>query len=237
MSRSRIAPVFALLALAPFGAVLACGGSEPPPAVARRRRRRRRRPRAPSSVTNIERPSDAERGLERAPRSAHVGLGRRASPRSSRPTLRSSPAIAAAAASATPAKTQPAGGAGELAKGLAAIALKGAPGMKPDGASPPASSRREITSAGRSPSRRANATRSSDFRRAARSRISISTSCRRRFSRCSRARTRRTTTRRSWVRRRTRCAPSSPVQLPYKVDITAQKGAGHAAVQLFSKAN
>jgi hypothetical protein len=31
--------------------------------------------------------------------------------------------------------------------------------------------------------------------------------------------------------------PVVSVQMPYKVDITAQKGAGHAAVQLFSKPN
>ena len=43
-------------------------------------------------------------------------------------------AIASAAASAAPAKAQPAGAGGDLEKGLTAIALKAAPGMKPEGA-------------------------------------------------------------------------------------------------------
>ena len=125
-------------------------------------------------------------------------------------------AIASAAASASPAKTQPASAAGDLAKGLTAIAIKAAPGMKPDGAVATGALKEgghlgwSVTLApgkcyaiiGYSPTGQIQ-----DL---------DCTSCRRRSSRCWPAKTRPTTTRRSWGARRIRCARWFRA-MPYKV--------------------
>jgi hypothetical protein len=129
---SRIGSAFALLALAPFGAVFACGGQETPPAVSPPTTASG----APSSsvmVTNST-PS-APPVVSAAPDPAPLPS---ASAAALAKILTTDPsqlaAIAAAAASASPAKTEPAASVSELAKGLVAVALKAAPGMKPEGA-------------------------------------------------------------------------------------------------------
>ena len=233
LPRSRVAPVFALIALAPFGAVFACGGSQPPPAVA---------PPTTSSST----PASSVVVTNTTPSAA-------ASPASSAPAPLTSAsaaalaailttdaaqlaAIASAASSAVAAKTQPAGAGGELEKGLTAIALKAAPGMKPDGALASGTLKEgehlgwSVTMApgkcyaivGYSPSGEIldldlHVLAPPFFSMLAGEDVSDDNApvvggspnpmC-----------------------------PVVPVNMPYKVDITAQKGAGRAAVQLFSKA-
>jgi hypothetical protein len=130
---SRIGSLFALLALAPFAAVFACGGQETPPAVSPPTTASG----APSSsvmVTNST-PSASAPAVTAVPDPAPLPS---ASAAALAAILTTDPsqlaAIASAAASASPAKTEPAANVSELAKGLAAVALKAAPGMKPEGA-------------------------------------------------------------------------------------------------------
>jgi hypothetical protein len=236
LARSRVAPVFAFLALAPFGAVFAlsaCGGSQPAPVTS---------PPTTSSavppgsvvVTNSS-PASAASATSSTPApltsASAAALGAVLTTDAAQLA-----AIASAAASATPAKTLSAGAGGDLEKGLTAIALKAAPGMKADG--PLASGVLKegdhlgwsVTMApgkcyaivGYSPTGEIqdldlHLLAPPFFAMLAAEDVSDDNApvvgsapnpmC-----------------------------PVVPVQMPYKVDITAQKGAGHAAVQLFSKA-
>jgi len=230
--RSGLAPVLALVALAPFGAAVACGGSEPAPVVSP--------PTTSSStpatsvqVTNST-PADSAGAAAPAPLPAASAAALAA-------ILTTDPAqvaaITSAASGASQAKTGPAGSAGELAKGLDAVALKGAPGMKPEGAVATGTLKEgdhiewSVTLApgkcyaivGYSPS---GEIQDLDLHVLSPPFFSIMAG-------------EDTTDDNAPVvgSAPNPMCPVVAVKLPYKVDITSQKGAGRAAVQLFSKAN
>jgi hypothetical protein len=131
--RVKLAPtIVALIAVAPFAAtaVLACGGSDTPP------------PATPVSPATSAPPTEsASPATSAAPSSSGPATAASAAPSASAnplaTILTTDPAqlaaIAAAAANAAAPKTQPAGSNKELESGLVASAAKVAPGMKPDG--------------------------------------------------------------------------------------------------------
>jgi hypothetical protein len=146
-------------------------------------------------------------------------------------------AITAAAASATPAKTQPAAATGDLAKGLTTVAIKAAPGMKPEGpvatgvlkegdhlgwsvSLPPGKCYAIV---GYSPSGEIQD-------------LDLHVLSPPFFAMLAGEDTTDDNAPVVGSAPNPMC-PVVPVKLAYKVDITAQKGAGHAAVQLFSKPN
>jgi hypothetical protein len=228
--RSGLVPVLVLVALAPFAAVVACGGAEPPPAVAP--------------------PTTASGGSSASVQVTNSTPGASASATTPAPAPLSSASAAAlaailttdpaqvavivsAAASASPAKTGAASG--ELAKGLDTVAMKGAPGMKPEGA-PATGTLKEgdhlawsVTLApgkcyaivGYSPS---GEIQDLDLHVLSPPFFSIMAG-------------EDTTDDNAPVVGASPnfMCPVVPVKLPYKVDITSQKGSGRAAVQLFSK--
>ena len=231
MLHSRVASVFALIALAPFGAALACGGSDPPPAV------------APPTTSSATPPSTVIVTTSNAPSSSASAAAPAPLPAASASALAAIlttdpsqlAAIAAAAASAAPAKTEPASAAGDLAKGLAAIAIKAAPGMKPDGAVATGALKEgdhlgwSVTLApgkcyaivGYSPSGEIQD-------------LDLHVLSPPFFSMLAGEDTTDDNAPVVGSAPNPMC-PVVAVKLPYKVDITAQKGAGHAAVQLFRR--
>ncbi len=236
-SRSRIVPLFSLLALAPFGAAFACGGSEPPPAVSPPTTSSST-PAASVVVTTIpssSAPTSASATPPAPPPLPSASAAALAAILTTDATQLA--AIAQAAASATPAKTQPPSAAADLAKGLAAIALKAAPGMKPEGALASGTLKEgehlgwSVTLApgkcyaivGYSPS---GEIRDLDLHVLAPPFFSMLTG-------------EDTSDDNAPVvgSAPNPMCPVVAVQLPYKVDITAEKGAGRAAVELFSKPN
>ncbi|MGO8999404.1 MAG: hypothetical protein ACLQVI_39265 [Polyangiaceae bacterium] len=240
MTRSRMTPLFpflGLVALAPFGVVLACGGSEPPPAVS-------------PPTTSSGAPSGSVAVTNSTPSTASASASASAPAPAPLPAasvaalaaiLTTDPAelaaIASAAASASPAKTQPASAAGDLAKGLTAIAIKAAPGMKPDGAVATGVLKEgghlgwSVTLApgkcyaiiGYSPTGQIQD-------------LDLHVLSPPFFTMLAGEDTTDDNAPVVGSAPNPMC-PVVSVQMPYKVDITAQKGAGHAAVQLFSKAN
>jgi hypothetical protein len=144
-------------------------------------------------------------------------------------------AIAAAAASASPAKTQPSSAAADLAKGLSTIAIKAAPGMKADGVLATGTLKEgdhlgwSVTLApgkcyaiiGYSPTGEIQD-------------LDLHVLSPPFFTMLAGEDTTDDNAPVVGSAPNPMC-PVVPVQMPYKIDITAQKGAGHAAVQLFSK--
>jgi hypothetical protein len=128
MSRSSLA-VLALVVTTPFAASVACGGAEPPPAVA-----------PPTTSSAVPPGSVIVTGTTTT--GAPSASAPAAPPPADQAALASVlttdanqlSAIASAAASAPAAKSEPSADAKELEKGLVAVASSGAPGMKPDGA-------------------------------------------------------------------------------------------------------
>jgi hypothetical protein len=237
MSRSRMTPVLALIALAPFGAAFACGGAEPSPAVA---------PPTTSSATpatSVEVTNVASSASAPASASAAPAPLPSASAAALATILTTDPAelaaIASSTAGATAAKTQPASGSAstELGKGLAAIALKAAPGMKPEGMlasgtlkegehlgwSVTLTPGKCYAVVGFSPS---GEIKDLDLHLLSPPFFSMLAG-------------EDTTDDNAPVvgSAPNPMCPVVPVKLPYKVDITAQKGAGRVAVELFSKPN
>jgi hypothetical protein len=131
MSRSW-SVLFALCALAPFGAPLACGGAEPPPAVAPPTTAAGSSA-SPVIVTNTSQTATTSTAGATAPVASSTAAASALAA-----ILTTDPAqvagIASAAASAPSAKTQPSSTSRDLEKGLLAVALTAAPGMVPDGA-------------------------------------------------------------------------------------------------------
>ncbi len=237
MSRSRIASVLALIAVTPFGATSACGGAEPPPAVSPPTTSSATPP-ASVVVTNVSSSGSS---------TPSAGAGAPSDPLPSDSAaalstiLKTDPselaAIAASAAGATAAKTQPASASSELAKGLAAIALKAAPGMKPDGMLASGTLKEgehlgwSVTLApgkcyaivGFSPSGEIKD-------------LDLHVLSPPFFAMLAGEDTTDDNAPVVGSAPNPMC-PVVAVQLPYKVDITAQKGTGRAAVELFSKPN
>ena len=227
MSRSALA-FFALVVSVPFATPLACGGSEPPPAVP-----------GPTTSSGAEATPITVTSLASSSSSASA-MPPAASPSALAAIVTTDPsqltAIADAAAKAAPAKAHRPGEEKELEKGLVAVATTAAPGMKPEGeiASGTLKEGEHLTWSvtmtpgkcyavvGYSPS---GEVQDLDLHLLAPPFFSMlagedvsddnapvvgggpNPMC-----------------------------PVAAVKLPYKVDIASQKGAGRAAVQLFSKA-
>jgi hypothetical protein len=231
MTSSRVALVFGLIALAPFGAVMACAGGDTPPAVS---------PPTTSSATPASSVIVTNSSSSSASASASAPPPLPAASASALAAILTTDpsqlaAIAAAAASAAPARTQPASAVGDLSKGLASIANKAAPGMKPDGAVATGTLKEgdhlswSVTLApgkcyaiiGYSPTGEIQD-------------LDLHVLSPPFFTMMAGEDTTDDNAPVVGSAPNPMC-PVVPVQLPYKVDITAQKGAGHAAVQLFSK--
>jgi hypothetical protein len=237
MSRSRMASVLAVIAIAPFGAAFACGGAEPPPVVSPPTTSSST-PATSVAVTNVSSPGSAATTASSAPPPLPS-----ASAAALATILTTDPselaAISASAAGATAAKTQPASAtaSGELAKGLAAIALKAAPGMKAEGMLASGTLKEgehlgwSITLApgkcyaivGFSPSGEIKD-------------LDLHLLSPPFFAMLAGEDTTDDNTPVVGSAPNPMC-PVVAVQMPYKVDITAQKGTGRAAVELFSKPN
>jgi hypothetical protein len=125
--------VLALLALSPFAAVAACGGDAPPPAV------------PPPTTASSAGPSGSVLVSSSNPTTTSSAAPADSSSASPTPVSATAlaailtvdpsqvAAIASAAASAPAPKTGPQGSARGLEKGIASVASKSAPGMKPEG--------------------------------------------------------------------------------------------------------
>ncbi len=244
MSRPWVVPTFALIACVPFAVTLvfACGGSGPPPAVS-----------PPTTSSGTPSASVVVTNLAAGPSVGASGASASAAPPASLPPLPSASAaapaailttdpaqlsaIAAAAASATPARTGASGELAELRKGLAATAAKAAPGMKADGSLASGTLKEgehlgwSVTLApgkcyavvGFSPN---GEIRDLDLHL-------LSPPF---FSMLAGEDTTDDNTPVVGSSPNPMC-PVAAVTLPYRVDIAAEKGAGRAAVQLFSKPN
>jgi hypothetical protein len=127
----RSALVLAIFALSPFAAVVACGSDPPPPAVA-----------PPTTASSAAAGGSVlVSNTTPAPSAAPADSSSASPPPASAAALAAIltvdpsqvAAIASAAASAPAPKTGPQGSARDLEKGLASVASKAAPGMKPEG--------------------------------------------------------------------------------------------------------